>query len=213
MSRQIERQSDSLAHGLDTGRTREVVDALQRDAYTMCPQDFRRLVTQTAAKEDSRFGDNLRVDNRTGDIILNLGDSGQNLRIGNLRQQELSWNQNNRRDDYRDDIGRRPVVREGQHGGYYEDRPVYQDRRGYDPRYDNRGGYDPRYDPRYDNRGGYDPRYDNRRGGINGGEVIEDFLRGGVSSRVGGGDFVKGGAANVGIGIILNQLGGQRRGW
>ncbi len=206
MSRPIERQSDSLAQGLDTGRTREVVDALQRDAYTMCPQDFRRLVTQTAAKEDSRFGDNLRVDNRTGDIILNLGDNGRNVTIGNLRQQELAWNQNSRRDDYREDIGRRPVVQEGRHGGYYDGQQVYQDRRGYDERY----GRQPVYrDPGYDdyNRGGYDPY---RRGGnINGGQVIEDFLRGGVSSRVGGGDFVKGGAANAAIGVILPQILGR----
>lgn len=229
MGRSVDRtSSDSIANGLDTGKTDQVINALQQDFYKMCPEDFKRIVTAAAAKEDPRFGDNLKVE-RNGDIILNFGDNGQSSRIGNLREQEIAWRQTHGRNDgrYNDQIPGRPVVREGDHGRYYEGRQVYQDNRydrydrndrndrydpqygnrGYEPRYDNRG-YDPRNDPRgYDNRG-----YDNR-GGINGGQVIIDFLRGGASSYVGGGKFIPGGATNAGIGVLLNSIGGRRNGW
>lgn len=231
MSRPIDgHDPDSLARGLDTGHTREVINALQRDAYQMCPEDFKRTVMQTARLDDKGFGDNLSV-GRNGDILLNLGDTGQTMRIGNFRQQEVSWQQNHQRDDYNQDIGRRPNVYEGQQRGYYDDdRRAYNDRdrdyrdrdrdRDYSVRdrsYDN-GRYpmDERIPVPYDRGGRY---YDNNRGGFlnrhsgqyDAGQLLEDGLRGGISSSAGGGRFLPGAGANVGMGVILNLLGNGNR--
>ncbi|MBP6744704.1 hypothetical protein KA344_05690 [bacterium] len=198
-----------LASELDRGNARTVMDALQRDAYTMQPRQFEQTVRQLAQIEDPRRGDNLAVSQR-GDIVINRAD-GQRFCIGNLYRQEDMADAYARRQDgnYAREIPRRPVV-----DPRYEPEPYYgrQDRV-YQPDYrtppfypDQQYGrhgrdgrvYDPSYDPRYDNRG----RYDNRQLG---GQIVQDAIQGAIVGELSGGKAGKGALANVGIGLLFGN--------
>jgi len=160
MSRPIDgHDPDSLVRGLDASHTGEVINALQRDAYQMRPEDYKRTILATAARDDKGAGDNLSVDRRTGDIWLNVNDTGQDIRIGNLRQQEITWNQSHQRDDYNDNVGRRPNIYEGQQRPYYDgdsdrDRDRYRNSDNGNRDYNNRDYNNRDYSNRdYNNRG------------------------------------------------------------
>ncbi len=191
-----------LARELDNGNARTVMDALQRDAYTMQPRQFEQTVRQLAQIEDPRYGDNLAV-SRNGEIVINRAD-GQRFCIGNIYRQEEMADAFARRQDgnYSRDIPRRPVV-----DPRYEPEPYYG---GQDPRYrypgtppffpDERHGrngrvYDPSYDPRYGNNRGYGDRN-------LGQEIVRDGVVGAIVGRGSGGDALKG----AGINILLNQV-------
>lgn len=189
-----------LARELDNGNARTVMDALQRDAYTMQPRQFEQTVRQLAQIEDPRYGDNLAV-SRNGEIVINRAD-GQRFCIGNIYRQEEMADAFARRQDgnYSRDIPRRPVV-----DPRYEPEPYYG---GQDPRYrypgtppffpDERHGRNGRvYDP------GFDPRYNRGYGDRNlGQEIVRDGVVGAIVGRGSGGDALKG----AGINILLNQV-------
>lgn len=189
-----------LARELDNGNARTVMDALQRDAYTMQPRQFEQTVRQLAQIEDPRYGDNLAVSNR-GDIVINRAD-GQRFCIGNIyRQEEMADAYARRHDgDYRREIPRQPIV-----DPRFQPEPYYG---GQDPRYrypgtppffpDERHGrngrvYDPYSDPRF-GRG-----YNDRNLGQ---EIVRDGVVGAIVGRGSGGDALRG----AGINILLNQV-------
>jgi len=189
-----------LARELDNGNARTVMDALQRDAYTMQPRQFEQTVRQLAQIENPRYGDNLAV-SRNGEIVINRAD-GQRFCIGNIyRQEEMADAYARRHDgDYRREIPRQPIV-----DPRYQPEPYYG---GQDPRYrypgtppffpEERHGrngrvYDPYSDPRY-GRG-----YNDRNLGQ---EIVRDGVVGAIVGRGSGGDAFKG----AGINILLNQV-------
>ncbi|MBA4075769.1 MAG: hypothetical protein C0508_12075 [Cyanobacteria bacterium PR.023] len=196
-----------LARELDNGNARTVMDALQRDAYTMQPRQFEQTVRQLAQIENPRFGDNLAVSNR-GDIVINRAD-GQRFCIGNIYRQEEMADAYARRHDgnYSRDIPRQPIV-----DPRYQPEPYYGRQ---DPRYrypdvatppfypdeqygrHGRNGrvYDPGFDPRYGNNRGYNDRN-------LGQEIVRDGVVGAIVGRGSGGDALKG----AGINILLNQV-------
>lgn len=200
-----------LARELDNGNARTVLEALQRDAYTMQPRQFEQTVRELARIEDPRYGDNLRV-RQNGEIELNRAD-GQIRCIGNIyRQEDMAAAYARRHDgNYA-----REIPREPRFDPRFEPEPYYHP--GQDPRHDPRFRYpgtppffpderhgrngrvidprfDPRYDPRYDDRG----RYNN---GQLGQEIIRDGVVGAIVGRGSGGDALKG----AGINILLNQV-------
>jgi len=194
-----------LARELDNGNARTVMDALQRDAYTMQPRQFEQTVRQLAQIEDPRFGDNLAV-SRNGEIVINRAD-GQRFCIGNIYRQEEMADAYARRLDgnYSREIPRQPIV-----DPRYQPEPYYGRQ---DPRYrypdvatppfypEERYGrngrvYDPAYDPRY-NRG-----YDDRQIGQN---IIRDGIQGAIVGELSGGKAGKGAIANIGLGLLFGN--------
>ena len=196
-----------LARELDRGNAGTVMDALQRDAYTMRPRDFVNLVNTVAQVENPRYGDNLAVNQRSGDIVISRSD-GQRFCIGNLYRPEEMADAYARRQDgnYAREIPHRPVIdHRHQPEPYYDRRePVYQPEYRTPPYFpDQRHGrdgrvYDPSYDPRYDNRG----RYDNRQLG---GQIVQDAIQGAIVGELSGGKAGKGALANVGIGLLFGN--------
>jgi len=199
-----------LARELDYGNARTVMDALQRDAYTMQPRQFEQTVRQLAQIEDPRYGDNLAV-SRNGEIVINRAD-GQRFCIGNIYRQEEMADAYARRHD----------------GNYARETP-----RGFDPRREP-GPYYGRQDPRYvypdvatppyypDSRYGrhgrdgrvvvVDPIYDYDRGYYGshrqlGQQILRDGVQGAIISEFSGGKPLKGAAAN----IVMNSLFGNGR--
>lgn len=190
-----------LARELDRGNAGTVMEALQRDAYTMRPRDFANLVNTVAQVENPRHGDNLAVSQR-GDIVISRAD-GRRFCIGNLyRPEEMADAYARRHDgDYSREIPRRPVV-----DPRYEPEPYYgRNDRVYQPDYrtppyfpEQRHGRDGRvYDPRYDDR-----RYDNRQLG---GQIVQDAIQGAIVGELSGGKAGKGAIANVGIGLLFGN--------
>ena len=197
-----------LARELDNGNARTVMDALQRDAYTMQPRQFEQTVRQLAQIEDPRYGDNLAV-SRNGEIVINRAD-GQRFCIGNLYRQEEMADAYARRQDgnYSRDIPRRPVVDPRfepepyygrQNPGYrYPDvatPPFYPDEQ-YGRHGRNGRVYDPSYDPRY-NRG-----YGDRQLG---GQIVQDAIQGAIVGELSGGKAGKGAIANIGLGLLFGN--------
>ena len=198
-----------LARELDRGNAGTVMDALQRDAYTMRPRDFANLVNTVAQVENPRYGDNLAVSQR-GDIVISRSD-GQRFCIGNLYRPEEMADAYARRHDgnYAREIPRRPVVDPRyEPEPYYDHRqPVYRPDIATPPYYPDeqyrrhgRDGrvYDPGYDPRYGNRGGYNDRQ-------LGGQIVQDAIQGAIVGELSGGKAGKGALANVGIGLLFGN--------